>query len=129
MTGTYALSVGYYEAYYLKAQQIRRLIRQDFLDAFLEADVILTPVAPSTAFKRDELIEDPIMMYQQDIYTTPASLAGLPALSLPCGFSNRMPVGMQLIGPHFGEASLLKLGRQYQDETDWHALHPVYDDD
>ena len=129
LTGTYALSVGYYEAYYLKAQQIRRLIRQDFLDAFLEADVILTPVAPSTAFKRDELIEDPIMMYQQDIYTTPASLAGLPALSLPCGFSNRMPVGMQLIGPHFGEASLLKLGRQYQDETDWHALHPVYDDD
>ena len=85
LTGTYALSVGYYDAYYLKAQQIRRLIRQDFLDAFGEADVILTPVSPSTAFKREALIEDPISMYQQDIYTTPASLAGLPALSLPCG--------------------------------------------
>ncbi|GIS69629.1 MAG: hypothetical protein CM1200mP9_04500 [Gammaproteobacteria bacterium] len=79
------------------------------MDAFLEADVILTPVAPSTAFKRNELIEDPIVMYQQDVYTTPASLAGLPALSLPCGFSGQMPVGMQLIGPHFGEASLLNL--------------------
>jgi len=125
LTGTYALSVGYYDAYYLKAQQIRRLIRQDFLDAFGEADVILTPVSPSTAFKREALIEDPISMYQQDIYTTPASLAGLPALSLPCGVSDQMPVGMQFIGPHFGESSLLTLGREYQDETDWHALHPA----
>ena len=125
LTGTYALSVGYYDAYYLKAQQIRRLIRQDFLDAFGEADVILTPVSPSTAFKREALIEDPISMYQQDIYTTPASLAGLPALSLPCGVSDQMPVGMQLIGPHFGESSLLTLGREYQSETDWHALHPA----
>ena len=125
LTGTYALSVGYYDAYYLKAQQIRRLIRQDFLDAFGEADVILTPVSPSTAFKREALIEDPISMYQQDIYTTPASLAGLPALSLPCGVNDQMPVGMQLIGPHFGESSLLTLGREYQSETDWHALHPA----
>jgi aspartyl-tRNA(Asn)/glutamyl-tRNA(Gln) amidotransferase subunit A len=124
LTGTYALSVGYYDAYYLKAQQIRRLIRQDFLDAFGEADVILTPVSPSTAFKREALIEDPISMYQQDIYTTPASLAGLPALSLPCGVSDQMPVGMQFIGPHFGESSLLTLGREYQSETDWHALRP-----
>ena len=125
LTGTYALSVGYYDAYYLKAQQIRRLIRQDFLDAFGEADIILTPVSPSTAFKREALIEDPISMYQQDIYTTPASLAGLPALSLPCGVSDQMPVGMQFIGPHFGEALLLTLGREYQSETDWHALHPA----
>ena len=125
LTGTYALSVGYYDAYYLKAQQIRRLIRQDFLDAFGEADVILTPVSPSTAFKREALIEDPISMYQQDIYTTPASLAGLPALSLPCGVSDQMPGGMQFIGPHFGEALLLTLGREYQSETDWHALHPA----
>ena len=125
LTGTYALSVGYYDAYYLKAQQIRRLIRQDFLDAFGEADVILTPVSPSTAFKREALIEDPISMYQQDIYTTPASLAGLPALSLPCGVSDQMPVGMQFIGPHFGESLLLTLGREYQSETDWHALHPA----
>jgi aspartyl-tRNA(Asn)/glutamyl-tRNA(Gln) amidotransferase subunit A len=125
LTGTYALSVGYYDAYYLKAQQIRRLIRQDFLDAFGEADVILTPVSPSTAFKREALIEDPISMYQQDIYTTPASLAGLPALSLPCGVSDQMPVGMQFIGPHFGESSLLTLGREYQSDTDWHALHPA----
>ena len=125
LTGTYALSVGYYDAYYLKAQQIRRLIRQDFLDAFGEADIILTPVSPSTAFKREALIEDPISMYQQDIYTTPASLAGLPALSLPCGVSDQMPVGMQFIGPHFGESLLLTLGREYQSETDWHALHPA----
>ena len=125
LTGTYALSVGYYDAYYLKAQQIRRLIRQDFLDAFGEADVILTPVSPSTAFKREALIEDPISMYQQDIYTTPASLAGLPALSLPCGVSDQMPVGMQFIGPHFGESLLLTLGREYQSETDWHALRPA----
>ena len=125
LTGTYALSVGYYDAYYLKAQQIRRLIRQDFLDAFGEADIILTPVSPSTAFKREALIEDPISMYQQDIYTTPASLAGLPALSLPCGVSDQMPVGMQFIGPHFGESLLLTLGREYQSETDWHARHPA----
>ena len=125
LTGTYALSVGYYDAYYLKAQQIRRLIRQDFLDAFGEADIILTPVSPSTAFRREALIEDPISMYQQDIYTTPASLAGLPALSLPCGVSDQMPVGMQFIGPHFGESLLLTLGREYQSETDWHARHPA----
>ena len=129
LTGTYALSVGYYDAYYLKAQQIRRLIRQDFLDAFGEADIILTPVSPSTAFKREALIEDPISMYQQDIYTTPASLAGLPALSLPCGVSDQMPVGMQFIGPHFGESLLLTLGREYQSETDWHALHPANNHD
>ena len=129
LTGTYALSVGYYDAYYLKAQQIRRLIRQDFLDAFGEADVILTPVSPSTAFKREALIEDPISMYQQDIYTTPASLAGLPALSLPCGVSDQMPVGMQFIGPHFGESLLLTLGREYQSETDWHARHPANNHD
>ncbi len=109
LTGTYALSVGYYDAYYLKAQQIRRLIRQDFLDAFGEADVILTPVSPSTAFKREALIEDPISMYQQDIYTTPASLAGLPALSLPCGVSDQMPVGLLFFGRHFGVSLLLRL--------------------
>ncbi len=129
LTGTYALSVGYYDAYYLKAQQIRRLIRQDFLDAFGEADIILTPVSPSTAFRREALIEDPISMYQQDIYTTPASLAGLPALSLPCGMSDQMPVGMQFIGPHFGESLLLTLGREYQSETDWHARHPANNHD
>ncbi|MFP6796126.1 MAG: Asp-tRNA(Asn)/Glu-tRNA(Gln) amidotransferase subunit GatA [Pseudomonadales bacterium] len=129
LTGTYALSVGYYDAYYLKAQRIRRLIRQDFLDAFVEADVILAPVSPSTAFKREALIQDPVSMYQQDIYTTPASLAGLPALSLPCGVSERMPVGMQLIGPHFGESSLLTLGREYQRKTDWHELHPADEHD
>ncbi|HBP14954.1 MAG TPA: Asp-tRNA(Asn)/Glu-tRNA(Gln) amidotransferase GatCAB subunit A, partial [Gammaproteobacteria bacterium] len=123
------LSVGYYDAYYLKAQQIRRLIRQDFLDAFMEVDVLLTPVSPSTAFEREALIEDPVGMYQQDIYTTPASLAGLPALSLPCGMREQMPVGMQLIGPHFGESSILSLGCQYQNETDWHALHPAYEHD
>ena len=121
--------MGYYDAYYLKAQQIRRLIRQDFLDAFVEVDVLLVPVSPSTAFEREAMTEDPVSMYQQDIYTTPASLAGLPALSLPCGMSEKMPVGMQLIGPHFGESSILSLGRQYQNETDWHALYPADEHD
>jgi len=124
LTGTYALSVGYFDAYYLKAQKLRRLIQQDFLSAFESVDLILTPTTPDVAFPRGQLTDDPVAMYQQDIFTTPASLAGLPAMSLPCGFQQGLPLGLQLIGPHFSERMLCETGIVYQQETDWHERHP-----
>ena len=129
LTGTYALSIGYYDAYYRKAQRLRRLIRQDFLDAFAEVDLILAPSTPSTAFEKGALLapdetKDPTAMYQQDVYTVPASLAGLPAMSIPCGMVDGLPVGMQLIGPHFGEDRLLAVAESFQRETDWHQRTP-----
>jgi len=124
LTGTYALSVGYFDAYYLKAQKIRRLIQQDFLAAFESVDLLLAPVTPDVAFKRGELTDDPVAMYQQDIFTVPASLAGLPAMSVPCGTHQGLPLGMQLIGPHFGEQQLLRTAEAYQRRTDWHRRHP-----
>ncbi|MEM6708305.1 MAG: Asp-tRNA(Asn)/Glu-tRNA(Gln) amidotransferase subunit GatA [Pseudomonadota bacterium] len=119
LTGTYALSVGYYEAYYLKAQQLRRLISDDFKRAFADVDVLLTPTTPTTAFERGA-VSNPVTMYQQDVFTVPASLAGLPALSLPCGFKDGLPLGAQLIGPHYAERSLLCLAHQIQSHSDWH---------
>ncbi len=129
LTGTYALSIGYYDAYYRKAQRLRRLIRQDFLDAFAGVDLILAPSTPSTAFAKGALhargdTKDPTAMYGQDVFTVPASLAGLPAMSIPCGFVDGLPVGMQLIGPHFGEDRLLALAEAFQRETDWHQRTP-----
>jgi aspartyl-tRNA(Asn)/glutamyl-tRNA(Gln) amidotransferase subunit A len=124
LTGTYALSVGYFDAYYLKAQKIRRLIQADFLSAFEGVDLILAPTTPDVAFKRGELADDPVAMYQQDIFTIPASLAGLPAMSLPCGFHDGLPLGMQLIGPHFAEQAVLRTAEAYQRATDWHQRHP-----
>ncbi len=123
LTGTYALSVGYFDAYYLKAQKLRRLIQNDFLAAFQEVDLVFAPVAPGIAFARGELT-DPVAMYQQDVFTTPASLAGLPAMSLPCGFDDGMPLGLQLIGPHFAERQLLETATLYQQLTDWHLQRP-----
>ncbi|MGI9324906.1 MAG: Asp-tRNA(Asn)/Glu-tRNA(Gln) amidotransferase subunit GatA [Pseudomonadales bacterium] len=123
LTGTYALSVGYFDAYYLKAQKVRRLIQQDFLQAFAQVDAILAPTTPTAAFKLGALA-DPVSMYQQDIYTIPASLAGLPAMSIPCGFVDGLPIGAQLIGPHHGEETLLTLGHAYQQRSDWHTQHP-----
>ena len=122
LTGTYTLSAGYYDAYYGQAQRVRRLIRQDFLDAFQHVDVLLTPATPAPAPAIGALTgaADPTLMYKRDVYTVPASLAGLPALSIPCGFSDGLPVGLQLIGPHFAEDRLLALGEAYQRETDWH---------
>lgn len=124
MVGTYVLSAGYYDAYYLKAQKVRRLIRDDFTQAFKQVDVILSPTAPTPAFKLDEKTSDPISMYLSDIYTIAVNLAGLPGMSVPAGFVNNLPIGMQLIGNLFGEAKLLNVAHQYQQVTDWHKQRP-----
>ncbi len=124
MIGTYALSAGYYDAYYNKAQKIRRLIKNDFDQAFKKVDLILTPTTPTPAFKLGEKVTDPVSMYLNDIYTIPANLAGLPAISFPAGFSGNLPVGMQLIGPAFSESQLLKTVYYFQQETDWHQQIP-----
>ena len=124
MIGTYALSAGYYDAYYLQAQKIRRLIADDFTRAFEKCDVILGPTSPTTAFKLGEKSDDPVAMYLSDIYTISVNLAGLPALSLPAGFAGNLPVGMQLIGQYFGEERLLNVAHRYQQATDWHARAP-----
>ncbi|CBL44199.1 Aspartyl/glutamyl-tRNA (Asp/Gln) amidotransferase, subunit A [gamma proteobacterium HdN1] len=125
MIGTYALSAGYYDAYYLQAQKVRRLIRQDYDNAFHEVDVLIGPTTPSTGFRLGESARDPLAMYLSDIYTIGVNLAGLPAMSLPAGFINGLPVGLQLIGPHFSEAKLLNIGHQYQTVTDWHRQQPA----
>jgi len=122
--GTYALSSGYYDAYYLKAQKIRRLIKNDFVAAFNDVDVLMGPVTPTTAFKIGEKSDDPIAMYLGDIYTLPISLAGVPAVSIPVGFSDNLPVGLQIIGDYFNEAKLLNVAHQYQQVTDWHRQSP-----
>ena len=121
MLGTYALSSGYYDAYYLKAQKVRTLIRQDFLTAFEEVDLLLTPVAPTPAFRMGEKLADPLQMYLSDIFTIPVNLAGTCALSLPAGFSaGGLPIGLQLIGKPFGEQSILSAAYAFERETDWH---------
>jgi aspartyl-tRNA(Asn)/glutamyl-tRNA(Gln) amidotransferase subunit A len=124
LTGTYVLSAGYYDAYYLQAQRARRLISDDFARAFKDVDLIAGPTAPTTAFRIGQKTDDPIEMYLNDIYTIGAPLAGLPAMSIPCGFVNELPVGMQLIGPHLSEAPLLKAAHHFQRETDWHTRIP-----
>ncbi len=122
LVGTYALSAGYFDAYYNKAQQVRRLIKQDFDDAFKEVDVIMGPTCPSPAFKFGAKGADPVAMYLEDIYTIATNLAGLPGLSVPCGLVDNKPVGLQLIGPAFAEAKLLNLAHQFQLNTDFHTL-------
>jgi aspartyl-tRNA(Asn)/glutamyl-tRNA(Gln) amidotransferase subunit A len=124
MTGTYVLSAGYYDAYYLQAQKVRQLISQDFSKAFEIVDVIAGPTAPTPAFALGEKMDDPITMYLNDIYTIGANLAGLPAISIPCGFSSGLPVGLHLVGPHFAEERLLNCAHQYQQLTDWHTASP-----
>jgi aspartyl-tRNA(Asn)/glutamyl-tRNA(Gln) amidotransferase subunit A len=125
LIGTYALSAGYYDAYYLKAQKIRRLISDDFKRAFAEVDVIMGPTAPSVAFRFGEKSADPIAMYLSDIYTIAVNLAGLPGMSVPVGFSGGMPVGMQIIGNYFSEAQLLNVAHGYQQVSDWHKRSPA----
>ena len=128
MTGTYVLSAGYYDAYYLKAQKCRALIAQDFARAFEDVDVVLSPTAPTAAFELGAKTSDPIAMYLNDIYTIGANLAGLPAISIPCGFVQEggkdLPVGLQLVGPHFAESRLLSVSHQYQLLTEWHRRVP-----
>ncbi|OQA36836.1 MAG: Glutamyl-tRNA(Gln) amidotransferase subunit A [Parcubacteria group bacterium ADurb.Bin326] len=124
MIGTYALSAGYYDAYYKKAMQIRTLVRQDFDEAFKDVDVILTPVAPAPAYKLGEKIGDPLKMYLEDVFTIPASLAGLCGLVVPAGFSENLPVGIQILGKRFDEKTVLRVGHQYQLVTDWHKSKP-----
>jgi aspartyl-tRNA(Asn)/glutamyl-tRNA(Gln) amidotransferase subunit A len=124
MTGTYALSAGYYDAYYLKAQQCRRLISNDFQQAFNDVDVIMGPTAPTTAFKLGDKTDDPVAMYLADIYTISTNLAGLPGMSIPAGFVDGLPVGLQIIGNYFDEARLLNVAHKYQQVTDWHQQSP-----
>ncbi|WP_334157248.1 Asp-tRNA(Asn)/Glu-tRNA(Gln) amidotransferase subunit GatA [Oryzomicrobium sp.] len=128
LIGTYVLSHGYYDAYYLQAQKVRRLIAQDFAAAFAQCDVILGPTSPDVAFRAGEKAADPVQMYLSDIYTIAVNLAGLPGMSLPCGFAQRngkrLPVGLQLIGDYFSEARLLNVAHQYQRATDWHQQMP-----
>ena len=125
IVGTYALSAGFYDAYYRKAQQIRRLIRDDFLNAFKKCDVIMGPNAPTSAFNIGSMNNDPVSMYLSDIYTLSVNLAGLPGMSIPAGMANNRPVGLQIIGQHFDEARLLNLGHRFQQVTDWHQQSPA----
>ncbi len=125
MLGTYALSAGYYDAYYKKGQQVRTLIKQDFDNAFKNVDVIVTPTSPSAAFKIGEKATDPLQMYLSDIFTISVNLAGVPAISIPCGFTkDNLPVGLQIIGKHFDEESIFKLAYAYEQSTEWHLRRP-----
>jgi aspartyl-tRNA(Asn)/glutamyl-tRNA(Gln) amidotransferase subunit A len=128
MIGTYALSAGYYDAYYLKAQQVRTLIRREFDAAFKQYDAIVAPVTPTPAFKIGEKVDDPIAMYLNDVFTLPVNIAGLPGISVPGGFASadgkQLPLGLQIIARPFDEATLLRVGHAYEKATDWHTMHP-----
>jgi aspartyl-tRNA(Asn)/glutamyl-tRNA(Gln) amidotransferase subunit A len=125
LVGTYVLSHGYYDAYYLKAQKVRRLIARDFAAAFEQCDLIMGPTTPTTAFAIGAKVDDPVQMYLNDIFTIPAPLAGLPALSIPCGLDAKgLPVGLQIMGPHFAEARMLGAAHRYQQASDWHRRVP-----
>jgi aspartyl-tRNA(Asn)/glutamyl-tRNA(Gln) amidotransferase subunit A len=124
MLGTYALSAGYYDAYYVKALRVRTLIRREFEAAFQRCDVLVTPTSPTTAFKIGERVDDPLAMYLSDVCTLPVNIAGIPGLSIPCGFADGLPVGMQILARPFDEGSLLRVGYAYQQATDWHRRRP-----
>jgi aspartyl-tRNA(Asn)/glutamyl-tRNA(Gln) amidotransferase subunit A len=125
LTGTYVLSHGYYDAYYLKAQKVRRLIADDFARAYAQCDVIMGPTAPSPAFKIGDKADDPVQMYLNDIFTIAGNLTGVPGISIPCGFDRRgLPIGLQIQANHFAEAKLLNFAHQYQQATDWHTHAP-----
>ncbi len=124
MLGTYALSSGYYDEYYAKAARVRTLIKQDFDKAFEEVDVIVGPVSPTTAWNLGEKMNDPLTMYLADIYTISANLAGIPGLSVPCGFSDGLPVGLQILGKQFDEEAILRVGYAYEQATDWRKEKP-----
>jgi aspartyl-tRNA(Asn)/glutamyl-tRNA(Gln) amidotransferase subunit A len=127
MLGTFALSAGYYDAFYLKAQKVRTLIKQDFDEAFEQVDVIVGPTSPTTAFKIGERVDDPLQMYLSDVYTLSCNLAGICGLSLPCGFADGLPIGLQVQGPAFKEESILRVAYAYEQATPWHCQHPTVD--
>ena len=124
MLGTYALSSGYYDAYYLKAQKVRTLIQRDFERAFETYDVLVTPTSPTVAFKIGEKADDPLQMYLSDVCTLPINIAGVPAISIPAGFVDGLPVGLQFIGKHFAEETLLRAAYAYEQATPWHKKKP-----
>jgi len=124
MLGTYALSSGYYDAFYLKAQKVRTLIKRDFDEAFQKYDVLMAPTAPTTAFKIGEQVDNPLQMYMNDILTIPVSLAGVPAISIPCGLAEGLPVGLQIIGKPFEESTVLRAAHVYEQHTEHHKLRP-----
>jgi len=124
MIGTYALSSGYYDAYYLKAQKVRTLIYQDYMNAFEKVDVIITPTTPDVAFKIGEKSNDPIQMYLSDIFTVSANMATVPAISIPCGFKDNLPVGMQIVGKPFDEETILQVAYRFQSLNDYHKRFP-----
>jgi len=129
MLGTYALSAGYYDAYYLKAQKVRTLIKKDFDAAFENCDVLIAPTSPSVAFRIGEKVADPLQMYLSDIFTLSLNLAGLCGVSIPCGFAQGLPVGLQIIGKPFDEAGILRVAHTYQLATDWHKRHPIFSEE
>jgi len=124
MLGTYALSAGYYDAYYLKAQRVRTLIRREFEQAFQEFDAVVTPTSPTVPFKVGEKVDDPLQMYLSDVCTLPINIAGIPALVVPAGFVDGLPVGLQIMGKHFGEETLLRVGYAYEQANGWHKRKP-----
>jgi aspartyl-tRNA(Asn)/glutamyl-tRNA(Gln) amidotransferase subunit A len=127
MLGTFALSSGYFDDYFIQAAKVRTLIKQDFDEAFKQVDVIVGPVSPTVAWNIGEKISDPLTMYLSDAYTIPASLAGIPGLSVPCGFSDEMPVGLQILGPYMGEEIILNVGEVYENATEWRSKKPKLD--
>jgi len=124
MLGTYALSAGYYDAYYLKAQKVRTLIRREFDEAFEKFDALVTPTSPTVPFKIGEKVDDPVQMYLADVCTLPINIAGLPGISIPAGFADNLPIGMQIISKPFAEETILKIAHAYQQATDWHKRKP-----
>jgi aspartyl-tRNA(Asn)/glutamyl-tRNA(Gln) amidotransferase subunit A len=125
MLGTYALSAGYYDAYYLRAQKVRTLIKQDFERAFAEIDVVVCPTSPTVAFRIGEKVDDPLSMYLADVFTLALNLAGLCGISIPCGFADGLPIGLQLIGNAFAEPMVLRAAYAYEQATDWHTRNPA----
>jgi aspartyl-tRNA(Asn)/glutamyl-tRNA(Gln) amidotransferase subunit A len=126
MLGTFALSSGYYDAYYLKAQRVRTLVKRDFEEAFQKVDLLVTPTTPEVAFRKGEKTEDPLKMYLSDIFTNSVNLAGVPGISIPCGFSKEgLPVGLQIIGRHFDEETVLRAAHAYEQSTEWHTRRPA----
>jgi len=124
MLGTYALSAGYYDAYYLKAQKVRTLIKQDFDRAFEQCDALIVPTSPITAFGIGEKVDDPLQLYLVDIFTLSANLAGICGLAIPCGMANGLPIGLQILGNTYQEATILRIGYAYEQATEWHRLRP-----